>query len=154
MVMKNILVLFLCIHPAVSFCDSGVNERLDDIEDTLEYEIHRNPKQDMLEVLNETGFMIIAKRVEDKLEVSNRALAEGNALMRSMIERIDKKDRKDEKQDELIRLNDSRITSNKSKIWAISMIISLVFSAMMWLFKIVKDKKNKETGNKIIIYKR
>lgn len=157
MLKKTLIAVFICVHSTNAFCnDEIINQRLEDIEDQLEYEIGRDPKQDMLEVLQETGFMTIAKRVEDKLEISNMSLAEGNALMRSMIDRIDKKDRKDEKQDELIRDNDSRISNNRSKIWAIGVLISLILSVLAWIIKETKSVKNKKNNeaNKIILYKK
>ena len=150
------IILIAVIIPITARGETPLNIRVEDLEQAVEYELRRNPKQDMLEVFNQSGFMNLASRVERKLDDSNKNLAEGNELMRSMIRRVEEKEHKDQMQDTLIFNNQTRGVNNSSRIWAIISILSLIFGLIGFLIKeLIKAKTTiRKSEPKIKIYKR
>lgn len=125
--------------------------------DNIEFEVSRlaSQKQDMLEVLNESGFMELTERVEAKLDLSNQRLAEGNSLMREVTRRIAEKEEIDHRQDLQIVEANRMIFENKSYIWGITVVITFVFAVIGTVIKwIVSHRKEcQSTGSRVKIYK-
>lgn len=159
----SIIVIILIISSTGIRAETPLTSRVEDLERDVEFALKRSAKQDMLEVFNDTGFMNLAERVELKLDKSNTVLAEGNELMRSMIHRIEEKEKKDNEQDKLIRSNQTQGVNNASRIWAIISILSVIFGLLGFTIKeSIKARKeaqearevNKKMEKDVIIYTR
>lgn len=150
----TVLVVFFLSSGGLA---SSITDEIDKKIDNIEFEVSRlaSQKQDMLEVLNESGFMELTERVEAKLDLSNQRLAEGNSLMREVTRRIAEKEEIDHRQNLQILEANRMIFENKSYIWGITVVITFVFAVIGTVIKwIVSHRKEcQNTDSRVRIYK-
>lgn len=167
------LLISIVLGTPLPIGSAELENRVYDLEVAVEHELRVSPKQGMLEVFEEVGFMKLAGRVERKIDESNKKtdlsneriqesntlLAENNSLMRRIIDENDKQEVRDDEQDEKIIKNTEKIIENASSTTGVLVVLSLIFVVISIIFglaltayKTANNVKSQQDKPKIKIY--